>query len=115
MVGKFTNKYSSKHGEEKKMSEDTFKEIKTLLEDIKALLLLTNQDKLEDMKKKMLKSDSIESQVYELCDGENTSQDIANKIQKSAEYTGAVISKLRRKGLVRTIEREGNKVHEQRF
>lgn len=97
------------------MSEDTFKEIKTLLEDIKALLLLTNQDKLEEMKKKLLKSDSVESQVYELCDGANTSQDITNKIQKSPEYTGAVISKLRRKGLVRTIEREGKKVHEQRF
>jgi len=97
------------------MSEDTFKEIKTLLEDIKALLLLTNQDKLEEMKKKLLKSDSVESQVYELCDGVNTSQDITNKIQKSPEYTGAVISKLRRKGLVRTIEREGKKVHEQRF
>lgn len=97
------------------MSEETFKEIKTLLEDIKSLLLLTNQDKLEDMKKKLLKTGSIESQVYELCDGVNTTQDIANKIQKSLEYTGAVISTLRRKGLARTIEREGKKVHEQRF
>jgi DNA-binding FadR family transcriptional regulator len=97
------------------MSEDTFKEIKTLLEDIKALLLLTNQDKLEEMKKKLLKADSIENQVYELCDGANTTQDVANKIQKSLEYTRAVISTLRRKGLVRTIEREGKKVHEQRF
>jgi hypothetical protein len=101
--------------EEKKLSEEIFKEIKTLLEDIKALLLLTNQDKLEDMKKKLLKAGSIESEVCELCDGVNTTQDIANKIQKSLEYTGAVISTLRRKGLVRTIEREGKKVHEQRF
>ena len=97
------------------MSEETFKEIKTLLEDIKSLLLFTNQDKLEDMKKKLLKAGSIESQVYELCDGVNTTQDIANKIQKSLEYTRAVISTLRLKGLVRTIEREGKKVHEQRF
>jgi len=97
------------------MSEDTSKEIKTLLEDIKALLVLTNQDKLEDMKRKLLKSCSIESQVYDLCDGANTSQDIANKIQKSLEYTRAVISTLRRKGLVRTIERDDKNVHEQRF
>jgi len=97
------------------LSEETFKEIKTLLEDIKSLLLFTNQDKLEDMKKKLLKAGSIESQVYELCDGVNTTQDIANKIQKSLEYTRAVISTLRLKGLVRTIEREGKKVHEQRF
>lgn len=101
--------------EGRKLSEETFKEIKILLEDIKSLLLLTNQDKLEDMKTKLLKGGSIESQVYELCDGVNATQDIANKIQKSPEYTGAVISTLRRKGLVRTIEREGKKVHEQRF
>jgi hypothetical protein len=98
------------------MSEETFKEIKTLLEDIKALLLITSQEKLEEMKKKLVKEGSIEWQVYELCDGVNTTQDIADKIQKSLEYTRAVISTLRRKGLVRTIEREGQKkVHEQRF
>lgn len=97
------------------MNEETFKEIKTLLEDIRSLLLLINQDKLEEIKKKLVKEGSIERQVYELCDGINTTQDIANKIQKSLEYTWAVISTLRRKGLVRTVEREGKKVHEQRF
>lgn len=89
-------------------------EVKTLLEDIKALLLISNQDKIDEMKKKLLKAGSIESQVYELCDGETT-QVIAGKIQKSLENTGAVISTLRRKGLVRTVDRNGNKVHEQRF
>jgi len=79
------------------MSEDTFKEIKTLLEDIKALLLFSNQDKLEETKKKLLKAGSIESHAC------------------IHAYTRAVISTLRLKGLVRTIEREGKKVHEQRF
>jgi len=97
------------------MSEEIFNEIKMLLEDIKALLLMVNQDKLEEAKKKLLKEGTVEKQVYELCDGVNTTQDIANKIQKSVEYTGAVISVLRRKGLVRTVERGGRKVHEQRF
>lgn len=97
------------------MSEAHLKEIKTLLEDIKALLLLLNQEKLDEMKKKLLKEGTIEKQVYELCDGTNTTQDIAGKIQKSVEYVNAVISVLRRKGLVRTIEREGKKIHEQRF
>lgn len=97
------------------MNEDILNEIKTLLEDIKALILITNQDKLDEMKKKLLKPGSMESQVYELCDGTNTTQDIAGKIQKSAEYTGAVISTLRRKGVVRTVERDGKKVPEQRF
>ena len=97
------------------MSEATLNEIKSLLEDIKALLLLVNQDTLEEMKKKLLRAGSVESQVYELCDGVNTTQDIATKIQKSLEYVGAVISRLRQKGLVKTVEREGKKVYEQRF
>ena len=67
------------------------------------------------MKKKLLKAGSIENQVYELCDGINTTQTIATTIQKSSDYAGAVLSNLRRKGLVRTVERGGNKVHEQRF
>jgi len=97
------------------MSEDIFNEMRSLLEDIKALLLLANQDKLEEMKRKLLKEGSMESQVYELCDGENTTQDIANRIQKSLGYARAVLSSLRRKGLVKTVERGGKKVHEQRF
>ncbi|MEM1577361.1 MAG: hypothetical protein QXT98_07615 [Archaeoglobaceae archaeon] len=97
------------------MSEEMFNEVKTLLEDIKALLFLINQDKIEEAKRRLLKEGTIEKQVYDLCDGKNTTQDIANKIQKSLEYVGAVISTLRRKGLVRTVEREGKKVHEQRF
>ena len=97
------------------MTDDKLDDIRALLEDIKGLLFLTNQDKLDEMKKKLLKPGSMESQVYELCDGVNTTQVIAGKIQKSQEYTGAVISTLRRKGLVKTIDRDGNNVHEQRF
>lgn len=97
------------------MSEDIFNEMKSLLEDIKALLLITNQDKLEETKRKILKEGSIESHVYELCDGENTTPDIANEIQKSPAYTRAVLSSLRRKGLVKTVERDDKKVHEQRY
>jgi hypothetical protein len=96
------------------MADDELDEIKTLIEDIKGLLLLTNQDKLDEMKKRLLKSGTVENQVYDLCDGA-TSQDIATKIQKTPEYVNAVVSTLRRKGLVRTVDRGGNKVHEQRF
>lgn len=97
------------------MSEEKLNEIKTLLEDIKVILLLSNQDNLDDAKKKLLKNGSIEETIYNLCDGINSSADIAAKIQKTSEYTGAVISTLRQKGLVRTVEKNGQKVHEQRF
>lgn len=96
------------------MADEKLDEIKTLIEDIKGLLLLTNQDKLDEMKKRLLKAGTVENQVYDLCDGA-TSQDIATKIQKTPEYVNAVVSTLRRKGLVRTVDRGGNKVHEQRF
>ena len=97
------------------MKEDTVSDIKNLVDDIKALLLLTNQDKLEEMKKHLLKPGSVEAQVYELCGERKTTQDVAAAIQKTPEYAGAVISTLRRKGLVRTLEVDGKKVHEQRF
>jgi hypothetical protein len=97
------------------MTNDKLDDIRSLLEDIKGLLLVANQDKLDEMKKRLLKPGSVENQVYELCDGINTNQDIATKIQKSTDYTSAVLSNLRRKGLVRTLESEGKKVSVQVF
>jgi len=96
------------------MSQKNNEEIAGLLDDIKAILLLANSDRLEEAKRKLLKAGSVESKVYELCEGAST-QDIAAAIQKSPDYAAAVISSLRRKGLVRTIEREGKKVHERRL
>lgn len=96
------------------MTDDKLDDIKAILEDIKGLLLLANQDKLDAMKKTLLKPGSIENQVYEFCES-TTTQEIAGKIQKSQEYTNAVISTLRRKGLIKTVDRDGNKVHEKRF
>lgn len=97
------------------MADEKFDDIKNLLEDIKGILLLTNQDKIDEMKKKMIKAGSVEESIYKLCDGASTTSDIATRIQKSNEYTGAVISTLRQKGLIKTVEKDGKKVHEQRF
>ncbi len=97
------------------MSDEKLDEIRLVLEDIRSLLLMANQDKLDQVKKDLLKPGSVESQVFELCDGENTIQEISSRIQKSTDYTSAVISNLRRKGLVRTIERNGKKVSVQLF
>jgi DNA-binding MarR family transcriptional regulator len=94
---------------------DLLKKILDVLEDTKGLLLVLNQDKLDEMKKKLLRAGSLEAQVYEMCDGTNTLQAIAAKIQKTPENAGAVISNLRRKGLVKTVESSGNKVYDQIF
>ena len=85
------------------------------LDDIKAILMLSNQDKLADAKKKLLKEGSIKQQIYELCDGTKTLQDIGAAIQKSADYVSSYMTILRREGLIRTVEREGRQVHEQIF
>lgn len=97
------------------MSETKSQNVESLLDDIKALLLLTNKDKLEGAKRELLKQGSIELQVYQLCDGESTTEEIAAKTQKTPDNVRAVISSLRRKGLVKTIDSAGRKVHEQRF
>lgn len=97
------------------MSDEKLNEIKTLLDDIKGILQLTNQDKIDEAKKRIIKPDSMEETVYKLCDGLSTNADIATKIQKTEENIRATISTLRQKGLVRTVEKDGKKVHEQRF
>ena len=58
------------------MSEDKLSNIQELLEDIKGLLFLSNQDKIEEAKSKLLKPGSIEESIYKLCDGENSQDQI---------------------------------------
>jgi nucleoside-diphosphate-sugar epimerase len=89
------------------------KKIQRTLEEIKAIL--TNQDKLAEAKKALLKEGSVKLQVYNLCDGTKTTQDIAQALQKSTDYVNSYLSILRREGLIRTVEKEGRLVHEQIF
>jgi hypothetical protein len=96
------------------MSEEILKGIQETLDDIKAILMLTSGSNIEEAKKRLLKEGSEQSKIYDLCDGKTT-QEIANVVQKSPEYVGSNLSLLRRKGLVKTVERDGKKVHEQRF
>ena len=91
------------------------KRMQHTLDDIKSILVLSNQDKLVDAKKKLLKEGSVKQQIYELCDGTRTTQDLAGAIQKSADYVSSYLTILRREGLIRTVEREGKQVHEQIF
>jgi CRP-like cAMP-binding protein len=95
--------------------KDILKRIQRTLEEIKAILTLTNQDKLAEVKKALLKEGSVKLQVYNLCDGTKTTQDIAQALQKSIEYVNSYLSILRREGLIRTVEKDGRLVHEQIF
>ena len=95
--------------------KDILLKMQRSLEEIKAILALTNQDKLAEIKKTLLKEGPVKLQVYNLCDGTRTAKDVAQVLQKSTDYVGSYLSILGREGLVRTIEKEGKQVHEQIF
>jgi hypothetical protein len=96
------------------MSDETLKNMQETLEDIRAILLLTRSSDIEEAKKKSLKEGSEQYKIYQLCDGKTT-QEIATGVQKSADYVSSNLTLLKRKGLIKTVERDGKKVHEQRF
>jgi len=95
--------------------KDLLKKMQRTLEEIKAVLTLSNQDKLAEVKKSLLKEGSVKVQVYNLCDGIKTTQDVAQALQKSTDYVNSYLSILRREGLIRTVEKDGKQVHEQIF
>lgn len=94
---------------------EMLRRIQMTLDEIRAILVLTNQDKLEETKKRLLKEGSVKFQIYNLCDGTNATMDIANAIQKDTNYVNSYLSILRREGLIRTVDKEGKQVHEQVF
>jgi DNA-binding transcriptional ArsR family regulator len=96
------------------MSDDTLKNMQDTLEDIRALLLLTRNSAIEEAKKKILKDGSEEKKIYELCDGKTTEELVAIT-GKTAGNVRAALSTLRQKGLIKTVERDAKKLHEQRF
>lgn len=95
--------------------KELLKGILRSLEEIRSLFVLANQEKLADVKRDLLKEGTVKLQIYDLCDGIKSTQDITQVIEKSAEYVGSYISTLRREGLIRTVEKDGRQVHEQIF
>ena len=94
---------------------DLLKKMHGTLTEIRAILALANEDKLTQAKKRLLPDNSMKLQVYNMCDGTKTSQDIANAIQRPEPSIRAAISNLRNEGLVRSFERDRKQVHEQIF
>jgi transcription initiation factor IIE alpha subunit len=95
--------------------KDILDSIQRTLEEIKAILVLLNQEKLATIKKNLLKEGSIKTQIYDLCDGSKTAKDIATIIQKELPYVNSYLSILRREGLIRSVKKDSEIVHEQIF
>lgn len=97
------------------MSDEKLEEIKSLLDDIKFLLMISNEEKIDEIKNNFFKDgNSIRRKIYDLCDGK-TNEEIGKIIGKRPEYVASNISRLRLKGLVKTIEKNDKKIHFQRF
>ena len=97
------------------ISGKDLEKLQKTLEEIRAILVLTNQEKLDQAKKLLLKEGSVKLQIYNLCDGTKNTQELAQAIQKSTDYVNSYLTILRREGLIRTVEKEGKQVHEQMF
>ena len=95
--------------------QDSLRKIEGLLHEIRAILVLSNQDKLAQAKKALLKEGTVKRQVYDLCDGTKTTQEIADDLKKSPDYFSSYVSILRREGLIRSAEKAGQQTHEQIF
>ncbi len=95
--------------------KDILLKMQKSLDEIRAILTIANQDKLSEIKKGLLKEGSVKMQVYNLCDGTKTTEEIAQAIQKSNDYVNSYLSILRREGLIRSYEKGGKQVHEQIF
>lgn len=89
--------------------------IQRTLDEIRAILAVSNKERLEEAKKILLREGSVKLQVYDLCDGTRTTKQIADSIQKSTDYVSSYLSILRREGLIHTVEKNGTQVHEQVF
>lgn len=96
-------------------TSDLLRNIQRSLDEIRAILTLVNREKLEQAKGSLLKEGSVKLQIFNLCDGIRTTKDIVKTIQKDSSYVHSYLSILRREGLIRTVEKEGNVVHEQIF
>ena len=97
------------------MSEKYLEKISTDLEELKSIIILLNQEALQIKKQELLREGSVKKQIYELCDGSNTTSQMASKLSKSNEYIGSYLSRLRREGLIRKTEKNGEAYHEQIF
>ncbi len=98
-----------------KSEKELLNDILRVLEEQKSLFLLANQQNLSQIKQSLLKEGTVKLQIYNLCDGSKSTQDITQVLKKTPEYVGSYISTLRREGLIRTVEKDGKQVHEQIF
>lgn len=102
-----------KEASEYEQLKNILEQVSVTLEEIKGIIILTNQDKLEEIKRKLLPKGSVKERIYTLCDGTKTAKEISKIIGKDVSYVHSYLSILRREGLIRTVKKDGNTLYEQ--
>jgi len=97
------------------LSSDTLEKIHDTLEEIRSLIILVNQDKLERIKENLVKPGTIKQQIYDMCDETKTIEEMAQSLDKGGGYVRSYLSWLRREGLVRNVVKDGRQVYQQIF
>jgi hypothetical protein len=97
------------------MSNDTVEMIYSTLEEIKSLIKLVNQDKLQAVKDKLLKPGTVKERVYNMCDETKTIEEMAQALSKGEGYVRSYLSILRREGLIQNVIKDNRQVYRQTF
>lgn len=97
------------------MSPSELEKILSTLEEIRSLIVLLNQDKLREVKERLVKEGSVKEQVYNMCDETKTVEEMAQALSKGNSYVHSYLSILRREGLVRNVVKDGRVVYRQIF
>jgi hypothetical protein len=97
------------------MDSDKLEKIEATLDGIFSILLLLNKDKLDNVKKKLLKSGTVKETIYNMCDETKTTEEMAKVLGKDSPYVRSYLSILRREGLIRNVVRDGKQVYQQMF
>jgi hypothetical protein len=79
---------------------NNLEEISAKLDKLVSLFEISRKQELEEFKKKKLGKSQIKKQVYELCDGTRTVNDIARFVDKSIQHISIILSDLEKAGLV---------------
>ena len=89
--------------------------IQSILEEIRSLIVLVNQDRLRQVKEELIREGTIKEQIYNMCDETKTVEEMAQALGKDNSYVHSYLSILRREGLIRNVVKDSRQVYRQIF
>lgn len=87
-------------------------QVNAKLDRLIALFVLIQKRELDDARRKAIARSEVRREIYNLCDGTKTVQDIAKRLGKSLPHISKELAFLEEVGLVRPIEVGRKKYYE---